>query len=396
MNTKRDAKNKGKGVWRDVRAVSPVVAVLILIIVAVIGAVAIGGIETELIKRGEAEADFSEIGVKTIKLVGEPGVEPLMRGIEGASVAEGKSIIKAFEAEHPKIAVDFTRESSGFAMYALSEGVSDLGIGRRFPTDAELTAYQNLKSTVVGKAPIAVIVHNESGDFRYAYTGIGELDERFISSLGGPDAAVVYPTENTENGGIKPVGEVYGTSIQGMFSLYLMRGPEPMAWAEAEPEEKLELNKAIDANPDNYVIVNTQEEAVAKVAENSGYIGFVNYGVACDAIDRGEPIVIVALDGQTEAVGPEGTMVGTGDDGIDETDTTAARRNIGMNDDYVTGFGGPMFTPIIVFSNGDPDPTEQELINFMLSSEGVEIQRAHGFLAGEDIAVTATSTFNTA
>lgn len=169
-----------------------------------------------------------------------------------------------------------------------------------------------------------------------------------------------------------------------------------MAWAEAEPEEKLELNKAIDANPDNYVIVDTQEEAVAKVAENSGYIGFVNYGVACDAIDRGEPIVIVALDGQTEAVGPEGTMVGTGDDGIDETDTTVARRNIGMNDDYVTGFGGPMFTPIIVFSNGDPDPTEQELINFMLSSEGVEIQRAHGFLTGEDIAVTATSTFNTA
>ena len=395
MNTKRDAKNKGKGVWRDVRAVSPVVAVLILIIVAVIGAVAIGGIETELIKRGEAEADFSEIGVKTIKLVGEPGVEPLMRGIEGASVAEGKSILKAFEAEHPKIAVDFTRESSGFAMYALSEGVSDLGIGRRFPTDAELTAYQNLKSTVVGKAPIAVIVHNESGDFRYAYTGIGELDERFISSLGGPDAAVVYPTENTENGGIKPVGEVYGTSIQGMFSLYLMSGPEPMAWAE-EPEEKLELNKAIDANPDNYVIVDTQEEAVAKVAENVGYIGFVNYGVACDAIDRGEPIVIVALDGQTEAVGPEGTTEGPGEGEVDETDTAEARRNIGMNNDYVTGFGGPMFTPIIVFSNGDPDPTEQELINFMLSSEGVEIQRAHGFLAGEDIAVTATSTFNTA
>lgn len=409
-------REKNKNMWKDVRAVSPVVAVLILIIVAVIGGVAIGAIETGIIKRGEAEAEFGEMGVMTLKVIGGPGVSPLMQGIEEVEVAGGETIIEAFEEKYPKVKIDFLRECCGFSMYALPKGVCDLGIGRRFPTAAEVDAYPDLKTTVVGKAPIAVIVNNESGystalgDFKAEYT---DLREEFIN-LTGTMTPVIYPTEETTltapwmakgvEAGMKPVGEVYGTSIQGMFSLYLMDGPETAEWILGGSEDNLVLNEMIN-DPDYggttvteiedngyYIVKNTQEDVIAAVADpdNTDRIGFVNYVAACNAIDEGEPIVILGLDEETESVGPEAD-----EDYVDLTDTELARKEIGRNDAYVTGLGGPMFTPIIFFHEGDPDPVEQELINFCLTFEGVEIQNAHGFLAGEDIEVAASCPFHT-
>ena len=400
MNTKRDAKNKN--MWKDVRAVSPVVAVLILIIVAVIGGVAIGSIEMGIIKRGEAEAEFGEMGVMTLKVIGGPGVSPLMQGIEGVEVAGGETIIEAFEEKYPKIEIDFLRECCGFSMYALPKGVCDLGIGRRFPTAAETGAYPNLKTTVVGKAPIAVIVNNESGVISAPFhTDNTTLKEMFIDMPGG-QTTVVYPTEATEmvapwmakgvEAGMKPVGEVYGTSIQGMFSLYLMDGPSATDWIMGGSEDNLVLNENINDNEDDYTLVNTPEDVIAAVADDTDAIGFVNYVTACDAIDEGEPIVIVGLDGETDSVGPEADY-DAGD--VDLADTELARKEIGRNDAYVTGLGGPMFTPVIFFHEGDPDPIEKELIEFCLTFEGVEIQNAHGFLAGEDIEVAATCPFHT-
>ena len=400
MNTKKDAKNKN--MWKDVRAVSPVIAVLILIIVAVIGAVAIGAIQTSIINRGEAEAEFGDVGVTTLKVIGGPGVSPLMQGIEGVEVAGGETIIEAFEEKYPKVKIDFLRECCGFAMYALPKGVCDLGIGRRFPTAAETAAYPELKTTVVGKAPIAVIVNNESTLITAPFhTDNTTLKEMFIDTP-AMQTTVVYPTEATEmvapwmakgvEAGMKPVGEVYGTSIQGMFSLYLMRGPSATDWILGGSEDNLALNENINDNEDDYTLVNTQEDVIAAVADNTDAIGFVNYVVACDAIDEGEPIVIVGLDGETKSVGPEADY-DAGD--VDLADTELARKEIGRNDAYVTGLGGPMLTPVIFFHEGDPDPIEQELINFCLRFEGVEIQNAHGFLAGEDIEVAATCPFHT-
>ena len=400
MNAKKDAKNKN--MWKDVRAVSPVVAVLILIIVAVIGGVAIGAIETGIIKRGEAESDFGEMGIMTLKVIGGPGVSPLMQGIEEVEVAGGETIIEAFEEKYPKVKVDFLRECCGFSMYALPMGVCDLGFGRRFPTAAEVDAYPDLKTTVVGKAPLAVIVNNDSSLIGAPFhTDNTSLYDIFI---GTPDAqtTVVYPTEATEmvapwmakgvEAGMKPVGEVYGTSIQGMFSLYLMRGPSATDWIMGGSKDNLKLNEEINDNEDDYKLVNTPEDVIAAVADDLDAIGFVNYVAACDAIDEGEPIVIVGLDGETDSVGPEADY-DAGD--VDLADTELARKIIGRNDAYVTGLGGPMFTPVIFFHEGDPDPIEQELIDFCRTFEGVEIQNAHGFLAGEDIVVAATCPFHT-
>jgi len=404
----------GRNVWKDTKAVSPVIAVLILVVVAAIGAIAVGAIQTKILRQGEAETEVGDVGVKTLKVIGGPGVSPLMVGVEGVEVAGGETIKEAFEREHPDVKIDFLRECCGFAMYALSKDVCDLGMGRRFPTAAEAAAYPELKYTVVGKAPLAVVVNEKfnvtvlggeisnNTQFKANYT---QLREMFIENASVDDwYPVVYPTEATEmpaewlakgvETGAKPPGEVYGTSIQGMFSLYLMKGPGAAEWILGGAEDNLALNNKInedDTDPaelHNYIMKNTQEEVIEFVASNTSAIGFVNYVVACDAIDEGEPIVILGLDDMTDSVGREGLNV-------TETDTEAARKKIGRNDDYVNNLGGPMLTPVVFFHMGDPEPVEKELIDFCLMFEGVEIQNAHGFLAGEDIAVAATCPFHT-
>jgi len=68
----------------------------------------------------------------------------------------------------------------------------------------------------------------------------------------------------------------------------------------------------------------------------------------------------------------------------------------GRNNMYITGIGGPMFTPVVVTTYGDPDPAEQKIIDFMSTFHGVEIMAEHGFLAGENVVVSAACPFYTA
>ena len=413
---------------KDQKAVSPVIAVLVLIIVAVVGAVAVGTLQTKIQERSEAEAAEFEVGVHEIKVIGGPGVTPLMVGYveAGESMtsdeAPGGTILGEFHEKHPEIRVEFLRECCGFAMYALAKDVCDIGMGRRFPTEAEKAAYPELQFKVVGKAPIAVIVNsnltnsdpwlfigspallNTTGtNFTTNYTVLRDI---FINRSTGSYLfanssrliPVVYPFSEEhrqyatgagewEGPGVRPKGEVYGTSTQGMFSLYLMRGPSSTAWILGGAEENLELNNAIDANVSAYVFANSPEEVVELVAENENYIGFVEYRYAYNYIEEvGEDkakIKILGLDGITE---PNADPVDIG-----TADVTNSFGGAG----YVTGFGGPMFTPVMIFTKGEPDPWEKTFIDFIESFEGVEIMYEHGFLAGEDIVISAECPFHT-
>jgi len=473
----------GRNVWKDTKAVSPVIAVLILIIVAVVGAVAVGLLQTGIKERAEGQAEFGDVGIHELKIIGGPGVAPMMAGPVGpgesvtSDEAPEGTFLHEFAKKHPEIKVEFLRECCGFAMYALPIEACDIGIGRRFPTDPEKAAYPELQFKVVGKAPIAVIakkdgpfacgvdghdayeadnstlkkifidkdkvkVHekhtegptelNESG-FDLTYHPILPGSERVwndtiswngtrgtnyninyttghINATSGntlTNAYVLYcnetETEKTltpvvyafdpshktlaewegKGAGLRPPGEVYGTSIQGMFSLYLMEGPSSTSWILGGAEENLELNEAI-GDGTGYILVNSEEEVIDFVANNDTAVGFVDYMYAVNYQEENpDKIVILGLDGITE-VDEDPEDIGT-------EDTT----NSFGGEGYVTGFGGPMFTPVMVFTYGEPDPYEQAVIDSLQMFEGVEVLTEHGFLAGENIVVSATCPFHT-
>ncbi|HEC56910.1 MAG TPA: hypothetical protein ENI32_03370 [Candidatus Syntrophoarchaeum butanivorans] len=389
----------------DVRAVSPVIAVLILVIVAVVGGIAVGMLQTGITEQTEEKAQVGDIGVHKIKVIGGPGVTPLMAGYvpPGESItsdnAPGGTILHVFAEANPDIEVEFLRECCGFAMYALSQGACDMGIGRRFPTAPELAAYPELQYQVVGKVPIAVIANAgafATSDNKTTYT---ELNDTFMAGSGDVAGvtvtAVAYAFDPSHGAGAEwmggeataPEGEVYGTSIQGMFSLYLMRGPSADAWILGGAEDNLKLNEAILGGSWSGILVNTPEQVIEEVATNTTgnpKIGFVDYRYAVNYMEEnpGE-IVILGLDGLEPDLAPE--AIGT-------ADTSNAFGGPG----YVTGFGGPMFTPVMVFTNGEPNPYVQKLIDSMTMFEGVEVMHEHGVLAGEDIVVSATCPFHTA
>jgi len=484
MNARGRAK---RNVWKDTKAVSPVIAVLILIIVAVVGAVAVGLLQTGIKERAEGQAEFGDVGTHELKIIGGPGVAPMMAGpVEaGGSVTSDEApegtFLHEFAKKHPEIKVEFLRECCGFAMYALPIEACDMGIGRRFPTDPEKAAYPELQFKVVGKAPIAVIAKEDgafacsvNGHDRYK-TDNSTLKEIFIDknpvnvtlvneSTEGPtelntsgfnlsnipilpgservwndtiswngtrgtnylinytsgkieatgtagnltNAYVYYkycdghvykaldpvvyafdPSHKTlgewegKGAELRPPGEVYGTSIQGMFSLYLMQGPSSTAWILGGAEDNLVLNEAI-GDGTGYTLANTQEEVVEYVANHQDAVGFVDYMYAWNYIEENPGrIVILGLDGITEP-NQDPEEIGT-------ADTT----NSFGGEGYVTGFGGPMFTPVMVFTYGEPDPYEQAVIDSLQMFEGVEVLTEHGFLAGENIVVSATCPFHT-
>ena len=82
----------------------------------------------------------------------------------------------------------------------------------------------------------------------------------------------------------------------------------------------------------------------------------------------------------------------TAPEAIGTADTTNAPGSAG----YVTGLGGPMFTPVVVTTYGEPDTAEQTVIDYMAMFHGVEIMAEHGFLAGENTVVSAACPFHTA
>jgi len=406
MNARGRAK---RNVWKDTKAVSPVVAVLILIVVAVIGGIAVGAIQTGILRStGEKASVPEDVGVTEIDIIGGPGVTPVMVGYLGPGESmtsyeapEG-TLLHEFAAEYPNTKVTFLRECCGFAMYALSQDVCDMGMGRRFPTTEELAAYPDLKVHLVAKAPLAVIANTTFATTATNiftanctnYTMLNEtflnttfMDENNVTPVVYHTGAIEEPEEGYMTGGLTPAGEVYGTSDQGMFSLYLMQGPSASDWILGGAEDNVVLYDAINENSDNYTIKDTPEEVIEFVANNNGAIGFVPYRYAVAAMEEAaeaekDPgFVILGLDGITE---PATTF--------DEADGQITE--IGRNDAYVTGLGGPMFTPVVFFTLGDPSPAEQALIDYCRSFRGHEILKEYGFLAGEDIVVAATCPFH--
>ena len=389
--------NERKGFFSDAKAVSPVIAVLVLIVVAVIGAIGVGTLTTELQDKTTGEAKIGELGATEVRIIGGPGISVMMAGpmdagatVKSEEAPEG-SMLAALNAEYPKININFLRECCGFAMYALPNDACDMGIGRRFPTGPERAAYPELQYQVIGKAPIAVIT-NATGMYDTSNTTTyTDLADAYVQTSTDAVAAYAFdPAHVTTSGweggaGQAPSGEVYGTSIQGMFSLYLKQGPSVTDWIQGGAEDNLWLNDEITDVPATYQLVNTPEEMIDWVATTSTSLGFVDYMYAVNYQDENpDVIVILGLDGETD---PDGDA-----EAIGIADIT----NSFGGDGYVTGFGGPMFTPVMVFTYGEPDTAEQTIIDYMAMFHGVEIMAEHGFLAGENTVVSATCPFHTA
>jgi len=136
-------------------AVSPIVATLVLIVVAVIGAVAVGTImgtfSSDVSKQANAN-QASDASATHILVAGSTTVYP-------ASLA----LASDYETQHPGIKIDVQGGGSGAGVAAAGQGIADIGASSSALTQTQLSTYPNLQTYQIGARSVVFIVNKNSG-----------------------------------------------------------------------------------------------------------------------------------------------------------------------------------------------------------------------------------------
>jgi phosphate transport system substrate-binding protein len=133
-------------------AVSPIVATLVLIVVAVIGAVAVGTImgtfSTDVSKQANAEG-AGQAASTEILIAGSTTVQPA-----------SEELAKTYMAEHPGMKITVQAGGSGAGVSSVGSGIVDIGSASRAMNDAEKTSYPDLTTYQIGGSGVVFIVND--------------------------------------------------------------------------------------------------------------------------------------------------------------------------------------------------------------------------------------------
>lgn len=164
-------------------AVSPIVATLVLIVVAVIGAVAVGTI------MGAFSSDVSE-QVNTGDISDSSSMEILIAGSTTVQPAS-ELLAEAYMAKKPGVKISVQGGGSGAGVTSVGMGIVDIGSASRAVKDAELANYPNLQTHQIGGSAVVLICSDDltltdviKDDIKKAYK-----DDTFGVNLTGVETA---------------------------------------------------------------------------------------------------------------------------------------------------------------------------------------------------------------
>jgi phosphate transport system substrate-binding protein len=135
--------------YKNEKAISPIVATLVLIVVAIIGAAAVGVI---LGAFGSDVGDKSKAGntsgSQEIIIAGSTTVQPAM-----------ESLSKKFMADNDGVKISVSGGGSDAGIKAISIPSIDIGMASKPLTDAQKTTYPTLKEYTIGGSAVVVITN---------------------------------------------------------------------------------------------------------------------------------------------------------------------------------------------------------------------------------------------
>lgn len=133
-------------------AVSPIVATLVLIVVAVIGAVAVGTImgtfSTDVSKQANAEG-AGQAASTEILIAGSTTVQPA-----------SEILAKTYMESHPGMKITVQGGGSGAGVSSVGMGIVDIGAASRVMKDAEKTSYPDVETYQIGGSAVVFIVND--------------------------------------------------------------------------------------------------------------------------------------------------------------------------------------------------------------------------------------------
>ncbi|MEA1894731.1 MAG: substrate-binding domain-containing protein [Euryarchaeota archaeon] len=316
MNIGTRIKDLFIGMWEDTRAVSPIVATLVLVVVAITGAAAVGTIMGTFSSDVSKESNTGELASASsteILIAGSTTVQPV-----------SELIAEAYMAEHQGTKVTVQGGGSGAGISSAGMDIVDIGAASRDPKDGELEKYPNLNVVKIGGSAVVVIVHDDGSGSVITNATKAEINEAYVNGTfsGNLSGSIDKVFKRAEESG-----------TQDTFC----------GW----------IGNDADEFDDNVVGKTGNAGVLAAVKDTSKSIGFVDFGFA----DGVSEVKMLDLYDDKQYFTTKSNIK------AQLKDTTLTDLS---NDKYPGGKHG-LTRPLNYITNGDPASIEQGFIDFARS-----------------------------
>ena len=340
-------------------AVSPIVATLVLIVVAVIGAVAVGTImgtfSSDVSKKTNAEG-ASTASATHILVAGSTTVQP-------ASIL----LVQAYEKEHPGIQIDVQGGGSGAGISAVGQNIADIGASSSALTAANMQTYPNLQAYQIGSRAVVWIVNSACTE-----TTITKAD---MATWIGTGVSGTF----LQNGGV-------ATTIDTLVQRVDASGTESTAaaWVNAAgfSGDNAFDNVAIKTKP-----MNGNPGVVTEINSNGGTneLGFADLGYVYDSSGNKKStatnVKVLAPKDAVNTYPAASALVGAT---LRKDGLTSAKNKINAVAQGVADYPQALTSQLLYITNGAPSSVIKNFIQFAQSPDGgVQLQAAGDYSNSE-------------
>ena len=301
-----------KRLLKDKRAVSPIIATLVLIVVSVIGAASVGTI------MGTFSSDVAE-DASTGEVITMSSTEILVAGSTTVQPVS-ELLAKAYMDEHQGVKVTVQGGGSGAGVASVGMGIVDIGAASRDMKGAEKDKYPDLKKHQIGGSAVVLIANDNVPVFN--------IDrEQLITAYVDNDPDAITDADITT---LYQRAEASGT--EETFAKWLGMSED-------------DINAIIEGKTGNAGVL-----AAVQDTENS--LGFVDYGYA----DGADDIVILGI-----------VDIGGSGNTYEHADVTGKNIKKELKNEDGNSYVTKLTRPLNYFTNGDPSSLENSYITFARS-----------------------------
>ncbi len=332
-----------KKLFNDEAGVSPIVATLVLIVVAIAGAAAVGTIMGSFssdVSDNANAGDTQTASATELAVAGSTTVQP---------VAE--VLAEAYMKNHPGVKISVQGGGSDAGISATKNDLVDIGMASK---SVSKTDYPDIQSHTIGYSAVVVICNNVTATSITGNTKINatELNEMYHDAVSGKAYyAVTGGVLNAATTGtqLTLVQRGEGSGTEETFAKFL---------GDVSGEGQYKTDKDVDSS--TAVGATGNQGVLDKVMGTSASLGFVDYGFAKDVTQSG--FIILAPQNYPS---------------VTEANIKAAIA--GDSTKYPNSESNGLTRPLNFMTYGAPSSIEQSFINFATSPGSIEYLEEVGY-----------------
>ncbi|MBC7086010.1 MAG: PstS family phosphate ABC transporter substrate-binding protein [Methanomethylovorans sp.] len=333
-----------KKLFNDEAGVSPIVATLVLIVVAIAGAAAVGmimGTFSSNVSDNANTGDTKSAASSEIIVAGSTTVQPV-----------SEILAKAYMKKNPGVKITVQGGGSGAGIASAATGIVDIGAASKYLTNDDKAKYPELNEHVIGGSAVVVIGKNLPA------TTVTKQELQMMYNA-TPGDQVTIGGENVD-GTLAVWQRTEASGTEETFAEFLGFGKN--------------VDKAVDDGNTQQRNAIGNDGVLKAIKESTGpAIGFVDYGFAKEA---GSAITIlkVDIDGTTTGYTP-----------VDVTDSnvkTAIKARLAGTEqttDASTTYPVELCRPLNYLTNGEPSSLVNNFIQFAMSPGSIEYFHQAGY-----------------